>query len=261
MQYPGRPEVTKGKVILKQSLAQASRLDRVYVLNLESRPDRRKDIEIELKRTGFTSGDDVVRIFRAIRPENPGPFPSIGARGCFLSQLGVLREARDAGHRAILLLEDDAAFSPAFLTDGAALLAELEGTDWAMAYLGHRVDPAEMPGPAQARSDHWRALDPATGVVCAHAVLFHQRAIDPLVRYLEAMLERPAGHAEGGPMHVDGAYTWFRRAHPDMLTLLTPQQYVTQRASRSDITEQAWKEKLPFWNILRRIRNRLARRI
>ena len=235
-------------------------VDAVYVVNLASRPDRRRDMQAELERAGFSTQSETVQFFRAIRPDDAGPFPSVGARGCFLSQLGVLRAARDAGHRAILLLEDDAAFSAAFLSDGAEVLSGLDGTDWAMAYLGHRVDPAQMPGPGQDRGAHWRALDADTAVVCAHAVLFHQRAIGPLVQYLEAMLERPAGHGDGGPMHVDGAYTWFRRTHPQMLTLLTPQQYVTQRASRSDITEQSWKEKLPFWNVLRQVKNRLARR-
>ena len=232
----------------------------VYVINLESRPDRRLEMEAELHRAGFAAQDSHVEFFKAVQPDAPGSFPSIGARGCFLSHLNILRRARDAGSRMILVLEDDAAFSPAFLSEGAEVLAELENSESAINYLGYRIDPAQMPDLAQSQSAHWRVLDPETTVGCTHAMLIHQRAIGPLVQYLEAMLERPAGHAEGGPMHVDGAYTWFRRTHPQMLTLLTPQQYVTQRASRSDITEQSWKEKLPFWNVLRQVKNRLARR-
>lgn len=235
-------------------------VDKIYVVNLESRPDRRQEMEVELLRAGFTAQDSLVEFFKAVQPEAPGAFPSIGARGCFLSHLGILRAARDAGSRMILLLEDDAAFGSTFLSKGVEALADLEDSESAIAYLGYRIAPGQMPGSAQAHSTHWRVLDPETVVGCTHAMLIHQRAIGPLVQYLEAMLERPAGHAAGGPMHVDGAYSWFRRAHPEMLTLVTPQEYVTQRASRSDITEQSWKEKLPFLKVFRDLKNRLSRR-
>lgn len=244
---------------LEQSLKAV--VDRIYVVNLESRPDRRREMAREFGRAGIAGDSDLVHIFKAVRPPDAGPFSSIGARGCFLSQLGVLREARDKGYRAILLLEDDATFSAAFLQHGAAVLEELAASDWALAYLGHRVAPDRMPGPDSAGSTHWRALDAQTPVVCAHAVLFRQQAIGPMVAYLEQILARPAGHVEGGPMHVDGAYSWFRRAHPEMRTVLTSEQYVMQRASRSDIAQQSWTENLPFRSVLRQLKNRLTRRL
>lgn len=235
-------------------------VDGFYIVNLESRPDRRREMEAELVRSGLPSGPPFVTFFRAYRPDAPGAFPSIGAHGCFLSQLGVLKEALDRGHGAILLLEDDAAFSAAGRAHLEAALEELQRLDWAMAYLGHRIDPARMPGPDAACGAHWRRLEPDTGVVCAHAVLFHHSTLAPLTAYLERMLARPAGDPDGGPMHVDGAYSWFRRDHPELPVFVTPAQYVVQRASRSDITPKDWKEKLPFVALLRRIRNSLFRK-
>ena len=38
-------------------------------------------------------------------------------------------------------------------------------------------------------------------------MLINAPAIGPLIAYLERMVARPAGHPEGGPMHVDGAYS------------------------------------------------------
>jgi GR25 family glycosyltransferase involved in LPS biosynthesis len=236
-------------------------IDGLYIVNLESRPDRRRDMEAELTRIGLQPAPPFVTFFRAIRPDAAGAFPSIGARGCFLSQLGVLREARSRGQGVILLLEDDAVFTAEGRAHLGAALAELNTMDWGMAYLGHRIASEEMPGPDTALGIHWRRLEPDTGVVCAHAVVIHQRCLPRLIAYLERMLARPAGDPEGGPMHVDGAYSWFRRDHPDLLTVVTPVQYVVQRASRSDITPQNWKEKLPFVSLLRQLKNSLSRKI
>ncbi|MGD9295292.1 MAG: glycosyltransferase family 25 protein [Roseobacter sp.] len=235
-------------------------VDGIYVVNLESRPDRRREMVSELERIGLPAEAPLVTFFKAVRPDTADPFPSIGAHGCFLSQLGVLKSAMEKQERAILLLEDDASFTRAYIARAAELMGELETVDWSIAYLGHRIAAHEMPGAAQAVTPHWRALPPEVGVVCAHAVLFRQRAIAPLVAYLERMLERPAGHPDGGPMHVDGAYSWFRRDHPEMITVVTPEQYVVQRASRSDIAPASWKDHLPFLGLLRSLKNRLSGR-
>lgn len=231
---------------------------KVYIINLESRPDRRREMLAELARIDLQEGNPLVSFFKAVKPDAPGTFPSIGARGCFLSHLGILQTARADGHRAILILEDDAALTPECREGLAAVLAELETTDWALAYLGHRIAPEKMPGPDLARTTHWHELPPGTGIETTHAMVIHQRAFDPLVQYLEQMMARPAGDPKGGPMHVDGAYSWFRREHPDLLTLITPQQYVLQRASKSDIAPPSWKDKLPFMGMLRALRNRLS---
>lgn len=233
------------------------RVDRIFVINLESRPDRRREMLAELGRLGLGADSPVVTFFPAVRPDGAGAFASIGARGCFMSHLGVLKRAAEAGLSSFLILEDDAAFvfgASALLQDA---LDDLGGTDWSIAYLGHRIPAGEHPGRDQRHSAHWRILPPGTRVETTHAMLIHARAVPSLIAYLEAMLARPAGHPEGGPMHVDGAYSWFRKDNPDHLTLVTPKQCVFQRASRSDIARQSWRDAVPFLDFARRIKNRL----
>ena len=70
-------------------------IDRVYVINLKSRPDRRSEILSELDRIGLREKSPILKLFDAIKPETADPFRSIGAKGCFLSHLGVLRHAKD----------------------------------------------------------------------------------------------------------------------------------------------------------------------
>ncbi len=247
---------------MKTDVADAlrNRLDRLYVINLESRPDRRAEMLAELDHIGLQADSALVHFFPAVKPDHADTFPSIGARGCFLSHLGVLKDAQARGCAQILILEDDAALVPSWRTVLPSVLQELEGLDWSLAYLGHRIEAADFPGPDAARSEHWRELPVQTGIQTTHAMVIHQRAIAPLIAYLERMMARAPGHAEGGPMHVDGAYSWFRRDHPEMRTLVTAEQHIVQRASKSDIAPPSWKEKIPFLSTLRALKNQLSGR-
>jgi hypothetical protein len=69
----------------------------------------------------------------------------------------------------------------------------------------------------------------------------HRSALAPLVEYLEGCLVRPPGDPVGGPMHVDGALTMFRAAHPEFITLIAQPSLAGQRSSRSDITFGAFE--------------------
>lgn len=232
-------------------------LSKIYVINLANRPDRRREMYRELRRIGLSADTPVVEIFTAFRPDDAGAFPSIGARGCFLSHLGVLQRAHHNGDRAFLLLEDDATFTP----DGTRLfetaLKALETTEWSIAYLGYRIDRQDTIEAAQKQAGYWCKISPQANVETAHAIMIHQRALEPLIEYLEQIMARPAGHPSGGPMHVDGAYYWFRREHPEFTTLLTLSPYLVQRPSKSDITPTPWKDRLPFTPLLRRLKARL----
>lgn len=232
-------------------------LGQIYVINLANRTDRRREMEAELDRLGVPAQSPLVSFFPAVRPDSAPPFPSIGARGCFLSHLEVLKQARTANHAAILILEDDAAFSAEHIAHMADMLPPLSRLDWAIAHLGYRIALDQMPGADQALHAHWRRLPAETGVQTTHAMLINQRAFTLLIDYLEQMMARPPGHPDGGPMHVDGAYSWFRRDHPECLALVTPGQYVIQRASRSDIAPSGWKDRIPLLGLARRIKNRL----
>jgi glycosyl transferase family 25 len=81
--------------------------DRINIINLPERTDRRAEMERELARIGLAS-DPRVQFFRAIRPETVGHFRQIGEHGVFLSHLAILE-----GGGSVLILEDDCDFTRA----------------------------------------------------------------------------------------------------------------------------------------------------
>src|SRR5690606_31802208 len=96
----------------------ADLFEAIYVINLAYRADRRLEMSAELARLGLSFDDPKVTLFAAVRPEDAGEFPSVGARGCFMSHLGILHSALALGLRSILILEDDADFTADFVNLG-----------------------------------------------------------------------------------------------------------------------------------------------
>jgi glycosyl transferase, family 25 len=223
--------------------------DRICIINLPERADRRRAVTRELARHGVAVDGERVRFVAGIRPDGPGEFPSTGARGCYLSHLAVLRQARADGVRRLLVLEDDVMFlgPPGGAT---ALAQDLRRADWQLAYPGH-MQPA-LPGPLR-----WQRCDEP--LVCAHCYAVRGEAIGTVVDHLEACLRRPAGHPECGPMHVDGALTLLRRDRPDLVTLRASRSLAGQRSSRSDIIGPSWLDRLPVAALLRQMKNTVRR--
>ncbi|NOU22568.1 MAG: LPS biosynthesis glycosyltransferase, partial [Methyloglobulus sp.] len=86
-------------------------------------------------------------------------------------------------------------------------------------------------------------VPPGDVIQTAHFIGFQQPIIAMLVDYLERVLSRPGGDPEGGPMHVDGAYSWFRRQHPDVVTSIAIPELGHQRSSKTDIHELWWYDR------------------
>ncbi|MBB5519860.1 glycosyltransferase family 25 protein [Amphiplicatus metriothermophilus] len=225
---------------------------RIYVINLESRPDRRREMAGELARIGLSFDHPAASLFSAVRPEDAGPFPSLGARGCFMSHLGVLADAEARGEGAIAILEDDAAFAPDFAARAPALLDALARRDWGVFYGGHRGLETGAAGLVE--------VPPARGVGATHFICLNGPAIGPARRYLEAMLARPRGSPEGGPMHVDGAYGWFRRDNPAFATFAAAPPLAVQRSSRSDVEGARWFDRAPVLREAAALARRVLRR-
>jgi len=195
----------------------------------------------ELSKIGVGFRSSSVRLFEAVRPEAPGDFPSIGARGAFLSHLGILKEARTQNLQRILIFEDDLNFVPDFPTKIGTVVEELERKDWSVFYGGY-VLPSSLEPESREALIH---ADPSLPIQTAHFVGFRGQAIGEAVCFLEKLLTRPGGDLQGGPMHVDGAYSWFRAAFPHRLTLLATPQLGYQRSSRSDIYDLRWFDRTP----------------
>ena len=228
--------------------------DEVRIINLVDRSDRRSEIIDQLNGVGGLALN--INFFDAHRPDAPGEFPSLGARGCFESHLGILRQAHERGSKTLLVLEDDLDFTREGRAHIESVITELAAQEWSFFYGAHVM-------PIEGR----RGLVPIAAdepVLTTSFVAFRGPAIAELVEFLGAMKERPAGSPDWGPMHVDGAYTVFRRLNPKHRTLAAFPSLGRQRSSPSDVTQSEmildqWAVTRPIASLLRRAYNRMKR--
>lgn len=190
--------------------------DEIRIINLPSRKDRRALMLGELRRVGLEN-DPRVEFFDARAFPDAGSFSSRGARGVFHSQLEILEQAAKRGH-SVLILEDDVDF-----VDGVENY-RLEG-DWAIFYGGYDPDDPEN----LHESD----------IVGAHMMGFSAAIVPEVAAYLRSI------SFEGIHPPIDGAYVWFRRAHPEVQTLFARPALGHQRPSRSDIADLQFYDRVP----------------
>jgi len=233
--------------------------ERIYVLNLPERADRRREIEAQLRRFGLSLHAEPVRLFRAVRPDVAGPFPSVGAHGCFMSHLGMLQEAVRDGLGSVLILEDDLDFVAEAEARLPTLLQSLEMHDWSLFYGGYELPDGPVLRSEEPPASGLRKVHPTTSVRLCHFIALRGAAIVEAARYLEALAGRPPGDPAGGPMHVDGAYTWLRATHPDLGTWIAVPQMGYQRSSRTDIHPLRWYDRWPLVRDLAQATRRLLR--
>ncbi|WP_339693405.1 hypothetical protein [uncultured Parasphingorhabdus sp.] len=205
--------------------------DRIRIINLPNRSDRRREMDRELANMGLL-GDPRIDYFAAIRPNDAGPFTSIGARGVYESQKQLLREAAESG-QSLLILEDDCDFIP-----GAEAYQVPE--DCGIFYGGHN---AAQPNNLQ-----------SSDIMGAHMMGFSKDCAKAVSKYLAQL------RCEGIHPPIDAAYVWFRRAYPDVVTHFAVPPLAGQRASRSDIATLRWYDRLPvlrtFINLIRSARRK-----
>jgi hypothetical protein len=227
----------------------ADLFDCTYVVNLPDRHDRRKAITRELQTAGMPLEAGRVELFPAIRCEQADGFPNAGARGCFQSHLQILERSQHRKLESVLVLEDDLAMSP-LIRQYQKELAALLKQPWDIVYLGHLVEVAKEPPLRLNRFDG--------PLMTSHFYGVKGIARDKLIDYLKNAANRPAGHPEGGRMHLDAALTMFRQANPDLITLIASPNLGWQRPSRSDI-HSTWMQKTPVfrevYDIARQLRD------
>jgi glycosyl transferase, family 25 len=228
--------------------------DLILIINLAHRQDRRDEISEELHRIGLSLDHPTVEVLPASSFADPAGFPNTGARGCFDSHLRALQTAKARGVKSLLILEDDCDFSHHIATTLPPLLDTLDVSGWSLFYGGHLGEEPDIPAPSGlTRTD---PNQPFTG---SHCIGVSAAALDPLIAYFTAMAARPAGSLEGGPMHVDGAYSWFRKDHPTLQTWLATPHIAVQRPSRSDIHTPKFFDRLPLLRTLAALSRRLRR--
>lgn len=219
--------------------------DRIRIVNLAQRTDRRVEMERELRAAGIL-GDPRVAFFPAISCERQGLFLRAGSHGAFLSHLALLRDAAAAGE-SILILQDDCDFLRPAL-DQYRLPPE-----WDVFYGGYVAsDPQNLP-----ESD----------IIGAHFMGFSSRAASVAANYLTRYLAPdfpadPKAAAQPGfdpaiRPPIDGAFVWMRRAHPELVTVFA--MLGTQRRSRTDIGHQRLFDRIPIVRDLAGWARRLGR--
>ncbi|WP_029674707.1 glycosyltransferase family 25 protein [Bradyrhizobium japonicum] len=208
------------------------------VINLPERNDRRREIQKELSRIGWEA------IFLpAVKPPDAGTFPSIGARGCFLSHLEALERALRLNAPELYLLEDDLNFDINFLAQWASIKSELDQKEWSMFY----------PAPVKPTTTGLVEAEPTTPIPCTHFLLVNGSTIPILVARLHEILANR-------PMHVDGAYNTIRAELPSVRTFCHWPPLGYQRSSRSDITPGRFDRhrfSSQVLSLARRVKNRL----
>ena len=204
--------------------------DCIFVINLPYRSDRRLEMESELNRIGLSLFDGSAEILSASRFTEAGDFDSAGARGCFDSHLRALKTALERKSKGVLIFEDDCDFGHDIQEKLPGVLRQLVTTDWDMFYGGHLSEVTTSDS-----TDGISRIAPEQSLCGAHFIALSGKTLPMLIQYLEAMLARKPGSPLGGPMHVDGAYSWFRKDHPACDTWIADPQLGFQRPSRTDI--------------------------
>jgi glycosyl transferase, family 25 len=217
--------------------------DRAYVVNLADRLDRRRAMEREFQRAdvGLRASQisDQVQFFPAIRPTEAAPFPSVGAKGCSLSHLAVLKDARQRGVSRVLVLEDDAEFVCDFLARTSSVLSELAQRRWGIVQLGY------MGGPATSPEEPPRLVEFSEEVGGTHCYGVSDWALPHLIAHFELQHRGVPGDDLRGPMPTDGTINVFRWLHPDVPRFLVVPGQVGQRSSASDVTPR-WFDRAPL---------------
>ena len=215
---------------------------RVYVINLAQRADRRREMAEQLARVGLSFDHPRVSRIDAVRPDAARGWPTLGARGCFLSHLSILTDAAARDEGDILILEDDADWTGTLLRAPAGALSG----GWDLLHGGYGAGDAPDGLPARtAGPGGLHRVGPDLPLPLTHCLGIRAPMIAALRDDLRAVATRPPGHPDGGPMHVDGAYTRFRAAHPDVHTVVATPAFATQRASETDIHVQGAWRRLP----------------
>lgn len=177
--------------------------DRIIVVNLPERVDRRRQMIAELQ--GKVSAYE---FFPAICPRDAGAFRSRGSHGAFLSHLTLLERAASR-EESILILQDDCQF--------ISSVYDTEIREETQIFYGGYV------------ATSYPAAPHISDIEQAHCMGFSAEICPPLAAYLQQIYT--GGQSRLPP--IDGAIVNFRRSTPvrAQFSLIS-----RQRSSRSDIT-------------------------
>ena len=174
--------------------------DRVAVISLARRHDRRERLTLHLNSLALAGTQDItwqdaVDGNACNTPPPAGWSAGPGAWGCVLSHLQALREALRDGIQRLLILEDDVVFSPC-TARALPLLMQALPPDWGQLYLGgqHLCDP---------RPSHSPLLWQAGNINRTHAWAAHRQWMPDIIAHLMQWVDYAGPRPDGSGWHLD----------------------------------------------------------
>lgn len=178
-----RPEVQMTKfdfgveidgVFLTTPVSKGTRLvGDIYYVNMERDVERRVKFEKQMRNLGLKA-----KRFVAVEPKTPEGHATIGAYGCKLSHINILKEAKRRGLETVLIFEDDAIFGIEFAADFPRIVEDLSKQPWDMCFLFTGFTTKNIKRIS-------KVLAKIEGTQCTHAYLVHARAYDKLLEAYE----------------------------------------------------------------------------
>lgn len=144
--------------------------DNVYVINIDSRPDRMIKFRDSMRSLGLLDNeiDKKITRFSGIIPSS-GP----GALGCTLSHLSIVKQAKERGEHRILVFEDDAAPFSNSIEYFDHVADDINSEDWDVYYLGYNShQPLDLHGKNSVK---------AQGLFSTHAIAYQSTFFDRFI--------------------------------------------------------------------------------
>lgn len=109
-----------------------SSFDKIYCINLDKRTDRWSDCQKE-----FDKQNIIVERFSAVDGKTVKQIPSLlpGQIGCLISQLSVIKKAKESNLSSVLIMEDDVQFCDDFSNQFGECM-NLVPDNWDMIFFG-----------------------------------------------------------------------------------------------------------------------------
>ena len=188
-----------------------------FYINLESRSDRKKHVEEQLKIIGIDANR-----FNAIKLSN-------GALGCSMSHLKCLEIARENNWEHILIVEDDIKFlNPELFIKQINKFLNLH-TDWDVILIaGNNLPPHEIIDDTCVKVTQCQTT---TGYIVKNH--YYNTLIDNIRNGITNLIKEPQHHY----LYAIDKY-WFKLQQKNNWYLITPLT-VTQREDYSDIEKRA----------------------